>query len=506
VYRKTALIITLASLSAGFVGAASANLSDQWYLGAGYANSRLLPRAEANDVTLMEEIGQGATVFFGRDFDERSSGQFQLYSLGDVIFNDDSTASYTAADASLLFRFYDSRDNQRNARLGVSVYGRFGFGFIERDSTTPLRTDGAAVFYFGAGGGLEAYLSDMFAIRSEFMYHERDTVSANVSVVARFGGRKSRGGAFRTLPAPTQTSTTPISTNAPDESAQGITQPQTLPSPVAKPQALPIPTLDQSTQIEPALIELTPIELGQNGIILTKPNPNEPTQTLRNNVATTTSDSTLDNPIDPTISSNAGLPEIAPMVAVDPQQLPEVAVMVDPREFSDPAITPVGQQSTELDPTATTPPTVDPQIQRDLDDDGITDNIDECPESNRNYPVRQDGCSLVVHIGGQIQFVENSLLPLPRTELVLEQLAVKMNQFPTTRIEVIAHTDNAGDPQARSSLTRQRLRAIGIYLVQRGISQDRFLLRSFGGNRPAFDNGSAEGRRANNRIEIVERP
>ncbi|MFT4725513.1 MAG: outer membrane protein OmpA-like peptidoglycan-associated protein [Granulosicoccus sp.] len=482
-FRKTALVITLANLSAGFVGAASANLSDQWYLGAGYANSQLLPRAVANDVTRMEEIGQGATVFFGRDFDERSSGQFQLYSLGDVVFNDDSTASYTAADASLLFRFYDSRDNLRNARLGLSVYGRFGFGFIERDSTTALRTDGAAPVYFGAGGGLEAYITDMFAIRSEFIFHERDTISANVTIVARFGGTKSRAGAFRTLPSPTYPP--PVSINAPDEPAQGGTQPQTMSSPVANPPASPIPILDQPSLIEPALIELTPIELGQNGTVLTEPNLNEPTQTLRDGVNTTASDPALGNPIDPTIPPNADLPEVAVMVG--PQELPEAAIMVDSREFSD-------------------PPTADPQVQSDIDKDGITDDIDQCPQSNRNYPVRQNGCSLVVDIGGQIQFLENSALPLPRTELVLEQLAVKMNQFPTTRIEVIAHTDNAGAPQAKSSLTRQRLRAIGIYLVQRGIRQDRFLLRSFGGNRPAFGNGSAEGRRANNRIEIVEKP
>ena len=75
-----------------------------------------------------------------------------------------------------------------------------------------------------------------------------------------------------------------------------------------------------------------------------------------------------------------------------------------------------------------------------------------------------------------------------------------------TRVELAAHSDNAGDPQQKSLLTRQRLRAIGIYLVQRGISQDRLLLRSFGSKRPVFDNNSEAGRRANNRIEITEQP
>lgn len=416
-FRKTAFIITLTSLFTGLVGTpASANLSDQWYVGAGYVNSQLLPRAEANEVTRKEDIGQGATVFFGRDFDERSSGQFQLYSLGDVIFSDDSIATYTAADASLLYRFYDSRDSRRNARFGLSVYGRFGFGFIDRDSTNVLRTEGASPIYFGAGGGLETYLSDMFAVRTEMMFHEKDAVSANVSVVARFGGRKSRSGSLQAPRPPTP----PAST-----------QPQTTVSPIATPQALPIPT------------------------------PNERTQASQTNGSDSSSTS----------------------------ELPEVAIMANPQEFYEAESKPTNRQANN-----------------DIDNDRVTDDIDQCRQSTPNYPVRQNGCSFFVQTGSQIQFVESSPLPLPQTELILEELAAKMIQFPLTRIELIAHSDNVGDPQAKSSLTRQRLRAIGIYLVQRGISQDRFLLRSFGGKRPAFDNSSAAGRKANNRIEIVERP
>ncbi|MFT6878456.1 MAG: outer membrane protein OmpA-like peptidoglycan-associated protein [Granulosicoccus sp.] len=468
VFRKTALIITLAGLSAGLVGVASASLSDQWFLGAGVAGSQLLPRAEASEVTRVEEIGHGATVFIGRDFDERSSGQFQLYSLGEVVFSDDSTATYTAADASLLFRFYDSRDNQRNVRLGLSVYGRFGFGIIERDAFNPIRTEGASPVYFGAGGGLEAYLTDIFAVRSEFIFHDTDTVSAHLSVVARFGGRKSRRGALSAPPIPALTAP-PMNTTISDLPAQGGTQPQTTASPAAKPQALPIPTLDEPT----------------NG-----------PQTIHESGGTMASDSNPDSPIDPANSSNA--------------DLPEVAIMVDPREFNDPEVIPVipvipvnlvTPQPVQPEPTPTTQ-----EVQSDTDNDGITDDLDQCSQSNQNYPVRQDGCSLIVHMGSQIQFVENSPLPLPPTELILQQLAAEMTEFPTTRIELIAHTDNAGTPQTKSLLTRQRLRAIGIYLVQRGITQDRFLLRSFSDKRPAFDNSSVEGRRANNRIEIVERP
>lgn len=423
----------LASLSTGFAGTTAASLSDQWYLGVGYVNSQLLPRAEATDVTRSEEIGQGATVLFGRDFDERSSGQIQLYSLGDVVFSDDSTATYTAADASLLYRFYDSRDRHRNSRFGLSVYGRFGFGVTERESTIPLRNEGASPVYFGAGGGLETYLNDTFAVRSELLFHEKETISASLSLVTRFGGRKGRAGGLQELPV----SSPPANSTVTNEPVRNGTLTQTTALPAAKPQALPIPTQD------------------------------------------------------------AGLPEVA--IMVDPDQLPDVALMIDPRTLTEP----------ELDQNklqTTTPQTSATQISRDGDKDGIPDQLDQCGQSTLNYPVSANGCSLFVQAGSQIQFVEDSPLPLPLTERVLEQLAASLNQFPNTRIELIAHTDNAGDPLAKSALTRQRLRTVGIYLVQRGISQDRLLLRSFGDKRPAFDNSSAEGRQANNRIEIVERP
>lgn len=458
VSRKTTWKITLASLFAGFAGLASANLSDQWYVGAGATSSQLLPRTQAANVTRTEETGQGATVFVGRDFDERSSGQIQLYSLGEAIFSDGSSASYTAADASLIFRFYDTRDKQRNARFGLSVYGRFGLGAIERDSINSLRTDDTSPVYFGAGGGLEAYLTNTFAVRSELLFHERDAVSASISLVARFGARKgNHDGPASAIPGPS-------ATRAPSEIQQ-----QPPASTQAKQQSA-------TKQIPGAQVSGTGTQ--EN---LTNGNNRRFAETRAH------SENTVNSPS-----------------ASTSYDVPDVELMVDPHEFIDPAINP---RSPQLARPAEVPSPVPFQgITADADNDGVTDDNDQCQRSNPGYPVGPSGCSLFAQLAGAIQFVENSALPLPRTEQALQQLAEKMIQFPTTRIELIAHTHNAGNPQAESALTRQRLRAIGIYLVQRGISQDRLLLRSFAAKRPAFDNSSTQGRRANNRIEIVEKP
>jgi len=130
VFRQLSINLVSASLLACLAVPATADLGDQWYVGAGYSNALLYPRAADNAITREEEVGTGATVFFGRDFDERSSGQFQLYTLGDTIFSDETIATFSAADASILYRFFDSRDGRRNAVFGTSVYGRFGMGYL----------------------------------------------------------------------------------------------------------------------------------------------------------------------------------------------------------------------------------------------------------------------------------------------------------------------------------------------------------------------------------------
>lgn len=447
VFTKKALIIALASLAAGFVGTTTAaTLSDQWYLGIGGTGAQLLPRTENTAVTRVDERGKGGTLYFGRDFDERSSGQIQLYSLGDVTFSDSSIASYTAADASLLYRFYDSRDNKLNAQFGVSFYGRFGFGFVERDYISELASEGSSPVYFGAGAGLETYFTNMLGVRSEVMYHEKDTISASLSLVARFGGRRSGLGYLPPTPIPSQSA--PANYPAPD-----IAQNNSLPGTGVPPESLP-------------------------------PLPNG---TLQNN--------SPNGSISSNSASNDGFE-----YPNSTSQLPEVAVMTDTSELRAPSSVPRAPQ-----PSARPAP-VASQTVSDSDNDGVLDGQDQCNQSPQNYPVTSTGCSLFTQLGNAIKFIDNSPLPMQGTELILQRLTTEMLQSPTTRIEITSHSDNAGDPQAKSALTRQRLRAIGIYLAQRGISQNRFLLRSFGGKRPAFDNNTLQGRQANNRIEIVEKP
>jgi len=88
----------------------------------------------------------------------------------------------------------------------------------------------------------------------------------------------------------------------------------------------------------------------------------------------------------------------------------------------------------------------------------------------------------------------------------LDALASLLVQYPEARIELESHTDNSGSEAEQSRRTRGRLRSIGEYLVSKGVRSDQLVLRSLAGTRPAFNNATQQGRQANNRVEVFEKP
>ena len=201
-------------------------LGDQWYVGVGGGVSWLEPNPEDSTIDPTDDQGTLGTIYIGRDFDSRSSGQFQLYSLGEVDLNNSDSVTYTAAEAALLYRFYDSRDGRRgNPVAGVSIYGRFGLGYLNRDSGPSLANDSPV--FFGAGAGLEGYVTDNFGLRLEGQYFDNDAASVSVSLIGRFGGLR-RDLARRPPPISPQTTTFPQSAaNAPADPRESTELPET---------------------------------------------------------------------------------------------------------------------------------------------------------------------------------------------------------------------------------------------------------------------------------------
>jgi len=141
----------------------------------------------------------------------------------------------------------------------------------------------------------------------------------------------------------------------------------------------------------------------------------------------------------------------------------------------------------------------------DADGDTVADNLDQCPGSTAGFPVRATGCALLDGVLSGIKFTPGTSQLIPGATNQLDFLANVLTRYPQARVELHAHADDRGTVRDQAILTRARLREIGTYLVQRGVRSNRLVLRSFGGTRPLYNNGTPQGRENNNRIEVLEK-
>ncbi len=88
------------------------------------------------------------------------------------------------------------------------------------------------------------------------------------------------------------------------------------------------------------------------------------------------------------------------------------------------------------------------------------------------------------------------------SRMVLDRVARALLRLPERRIEILAHTDNAGRVEHNQALSDRRARTIRHYLMLRGVEGARIRARGLGETTPAFDNALAAGRRANRRVEL----
>lgn len=173
-----------------------------------------------------------------------------------------------------------------------------------------------------------------------------------------------------------------------------------------------------------------------------------------------------------------------------------------------PPSTEIGEVELIPETTAEAPaqPTFRSDIANDSDADGVPNSIDQCSDSRSNYPVRENGCSLFNGVLSGVSFEGRTATLSPASFAQLDFLAGVLLQFPEARIQLLAHTDSIGNRLDQANVTRSRLRVVGSYLVRKGVSAKRMVLRSLGGEMPLHSNDTESGRIANNRIEVLEQP
>lgn len=121
--------------------------------------------------------------------------------------------------------------------------------------------------------------------------------------------------------------------------------------------------------------------------------------------------------------------------------------------------------------------------------------------------VKNEPRGMVLTLSGGVLFVTNKSDLLPSAQIKLNEVAdALIKQDPDSKIVVEGHTDSQGSPAHNEALSQRRAQAVRDYLVSRGIASDRITSQGLGLTRPVADNGSAEGRSNNRRVEIVIQP
>jgi outer membrane protein OmpA-like peptidoglycan-associated protein len=121
--------------------------------------------------------------------------------------------------------------------------------------------------------------------------------------------------------------------------------------------------------------------------------------------------------------------------------------------------------------------------------------------------VKQEARGMVISLSGSVLFASAKSELLPAAQVRLNEVATALiREDPLSKIVVEGHTDSQGSAPYNQDLSQRRAQSVRDYLVTRGIAGDRVVAQGFGLSRPIADNGSAEGRANNRRVEIVVAP
>jgi outer membrane protein OmpA-like peptidoglycan-associated protein len=121
---------------------------------------------------------------------------------------------------------------------------------------------------------------------------------------------------------------------------------------------------------------------------------------------------------------------------------------------------------------------------------------------NTGVSVTRQGDRLILNMPGNVTFNTNSSAITGNFYPVLDSVALVLNEFNQTYIDVVGYTDSTGAAAYNQTLSEQRAQSVAQYLNSREVLRDRFVVRGAGQSSPIASNETPEGRTQNRRVEI----
>ena len=116
--------------------------------------------------------------------------------------------------------------------------------------------------------------------------------------------------------------------------------------------------------------------------------------------------------------------------------------------------------------------------------------------------VQRNGNDINLIMPGNITFDLNQASIRSQFYDVLHSVALVLQKFDKTAIQVNGFTDSTGKASYNMRLSQERAQSVASYLVNQGIAAGRIQARGFGENAPIASNATAAGRQANRRVEL----
>jgi OOP family OmpA-OmpF porin len=102
-----------------------------------------------------------------------------------------------------------------------------------------------------------------------------------------------------------------------------------------------------------------------------------------------------------------------------------------------------------------------------------------------------------------LQFESGKATIKPGSEKILSELIELMQLKNTMSIEIGGYTDDVGNEEANTLLSKDRAETVKKYLFTKGkISLSRITAKGYGESQPIADNGTEEGKQMNRRTEV----
>ncbi|WP_455198791.1 OmpA family protein [Kaarinaea lacus] len=120
--------------------------------------------------------------------------------------------------------------------------------------------------------------------------------------------------------------------------------------------------------------------------------------------------------------------------------------------------------------------------------------------------VTRDGDNIILNMPSNITFDVDRYSLKPQFHKTLDSVVLVLNEYKSTMVTVMGHTDSTGSKEYNQNLSVDRALSVADYLARKGVAEQRLAASGYGEAFPIAPNNTEAGRALNRRVEIQLEP